>query len=165
MLYATLPTQTPSGLPGHVNASFYPSTDRKTVRFETGYDSDWNRAAITAVASGLADSAAGLAGALGIAAFWEFLGAITDLDKRAEPEQPNHAATYLKALREVVPDLPVVDTIDGGCELPRTALLPAEQSSTTPPTRWPKPACPSSHDTFTVAYTRTTSTRRTRSAF
>ena len=126
VLYATLPTQTPSGLPGHVNASFYPRTDRKTVRFETGYDSDWNRAAITAVASGLADSAAGLAGALGIAAFWEFLGAITDLDKRAEPEQPNHAATYLKALREVVPDLPVVDTIDGGRELPRTALLPAD---------------------------------------
>ena len=126
VLYATLPTQTPSGLPGHVNASFYPRTDRKTVRFETGYDSDWNRAAITAVASGLADSAAGLAGALGIAAFWEFLGAIADLDKRAEPEQPNHAATYLKALREVVPDLPVVDTIDGGCELPRTALLPAD---------------------------------------
>ena len=126
VLYATLPTQTPSGLPGHVNASFYPRTDRKTVRFETGYDSDWNRAAITAVASGLADSAASLAGALGIAAFWEFLGAIADLDKRAEPEQPNHAATYLKALREVVPDLPVVDTIDGGRELPRTALLPAD---------------------------------------
>ncbi len=126
VLYATLPTQTPSGLPGHVNASFYPSTDRKTVRFETGYDSDWNRAAVAAVASGLAGSAARLAEALGIRGFWEFLGAITDLDKKADPEQANHAAAYLKALREVVPDLPVLDTISGGCEHPGHALLPAD---------------------------------------
>ena len=54
-----------------------------------------------------------LADALGIPDFWEFLGAITDLDKRADPGQPNHAAIYLNALREVVPDLPVVDTIRG----------------------------------------------------
>ncbi|HUY50596.1 MAG TPA: DUF3883 domain-containing protein [Streptosporangiaceae bacterium] len=126
VLYATLPTQTSSGLPGHVNASFYPRTDRKTVRFETGYDSDWNRAAIAAVASGLAGSATGLAEALGIPAFWEFLGAITDLDKRADPEQPNHAATYLEALREVVPEILVVATIDGGRERPSNALLPAD---------------------------------------
>jgi hypothetical protein len=126
VLYATLPTQTPSGLPGHVNASFYPSTDRKTVRFETGYDSDWNRAAIAAVASGLADSTTTLADALGIPAFWEFLGAVTDLDKRADPGQPNHAIIYLNALREVVPDLPVVDTIGGDRVRPRCALLPAD---------------------------------------
>ena len=126
VLYATLPTQTPSGLPGHVNASFYPSTDRKTVRFETGYDSDWNRAAITAVASGLADSSIAMADALGIPDFWEFLGAITDLDKRADPGQPNHAAIYLNALREVVPDLPVVDTIRADRVRPRCALLPVD---------------------------------------
>jgi Domain of unknown function (DUF3883) len=126
VLYATLPTQTPSGLPGHVNASFYPRTDRKTVRFETGYDSDWNGAAIGAVARGLADSAASLAKSLGIPAFWELIGAITDLDKRANPGQPNHAATYLKALRAIVPDLPVVDTIHGSPERPSKALLPAE---------------------------------------
>jgi hypothetical protein len=126
VLYATLPTQTPSGLPGHVNASFYPSTDRKTVRFETGYDSDWNRTVITAVASGLADSATALADALGIPAFWEFLGAITDLDRRADPGQPNHAAIYLNALRQVVPDHPVVDTISGDLVRPRCALLPAD---------------------------------------
>jgi hypothetical protein len=127
VLYATLPTQTPSGLPGHVNASFYPSTDRKTVRFETGYDSDWNRAAITAVASGLADSATALAYALGIPAFWEFLGAITDLDKRADPgQQPNHAAIYLDALRKVVPDLLVIDTIGEDRVRPRCALLPVD---------------------------------------
>jgi hypothetical protein len=126
VLYATLPTQTPSGLPGHVNGSFYPRTDRKTVRFEAGYDSDWNRAAIAAVAKGLAESAVGLAEVLGIPAFWEFLGAITDLDNRADPGQPNHAATYLNALRAVVPDLAVVDTISGSRERPSNALLPAD---------------------------------------
>ena len=126
VLYATLPTQTPSGLPGHVNASFYPRTDRKTVRFETGYDSDWNRAAIAAAADGLATSAAGLAGSLGIPGFWEFLGTITDLDKKADADQPNHAAIYLEALHQVVPALPVIDTISGGRERPSNALLPAD---------------------------------------
>ena len=84
VLYATLPTETTSGLPGHVNASFYPRTDRKTVRFESGYASDWNHAAIAAAARGLADSAPRVAETLGIHAFWEFLGAITDLDKRGD---------------------------------------------------------------------------------
>lgn len=127
VLYATLPTQTPSGLPGHVNASFYPRTDRKTVRFETGYDSDWNRAAIAAVARGLAASAEDLAHVLGIPAFWEFLGAITDLDRRAATEQPNHAASYLEALRQAIPSLPVIDTIGGRPARPREALLPTER--------------------------------------
>lgn len=80
VLYATLPTRTPSGLPGHVNATFFPSTDRKTVRFESsGYHSEWNHAAISAAARGLAARAETIADRLGLPAFWEFLGGITDL--------------------------------------------------------------------------------------
>jgi hypothetical protein len=127
VLYATLPTQTPSGLPANVNAAFYPSTDRKAVRFESsGYHSEWNRTAISAAAQGISKEAGGIAERLGVPAFWEFLGAITDLDRKASSDQPNHAATYLKALREVVPGLPVIDTIDGTRVVPKDALLPAE---------------------------------------
>jgi len=126
VLYATLPTQTLSGLPGHVNASFYPTTDRKSVRFETGYDSDWNQTAIAAVGRGLATAAQKLAQSIGIAAFWDFLGAIADIDRRADTGQPNHASTYLESLRRVVPGLPVVETIEGTHSAPRDVLLPTE---------------------------------------
>ena len=126
VLYATLPTQTASGLPGHVNASFFPKTDRKSVRFENGYDSEWNRAVIAAVGQGLAASSPQLADSIGIAAFWDFLGAISDFDRRADPEQPNHASTYLEALRKVIPGLPVIETIEGSRATPRDVLLPAE---------------------------------------
>ena len=127
VLYATLPTQTPSGLPANVNAAFFPSTDRKAVRFESsGYHSEWNRAAVSAAARGIAKEAGSIAERLGVPAFWDFLGAITDLDRRASTGQPNHAATYLIALRQVVPGLPVVDTVGGTRVLPKDALLPAE---------------------------------------
>lgn len=127
VLYATLPTRTSSGMPGHVNATFFPSTDRKTVRFESsGYYSEWNHAAISAVARGMAAGAETIADRLGLPAFWDFLGGITDLDRGASSDQPNHAATYLDVLRQVVPSLPVVDTIGGVRVHPRDALLPAD---------------------------------------
>lgn len=126
VLYATLPTQTASGLPGHVNASFFPKTDRKSVRFENGYDSEWNRAVIVAVGRGLAASSQRLADSIGIGPFWDFLGAIADFDRRADADQPNHASTYVEALRKVIPGLPVIETIDGSRATPREVLLPAE---------------------------------------
>lgn len=126
VLFATLPTESPSGLPGHVNASFYPKTDRKSVRFDTGHESDWNRAAIEAVAKGLACAARHLADTIGITRLWELLGAITELDRRGEHDQVNHAAAYLQQLKRVVPDLEVVDTVDGLRTTPRRGLLPAD---------------------------------------
>ena len=72
VLYATLPTQTPSGLPANVNAAFFPSTDRKAVRFESsGYHSEWNRAAISAAAQGISKEAGSIAERLGVPAFWD----------------------------------------------------------------------------------------------
>lgn len=127
VLYATLPTQTPSGLPANINAAFFPSTDRKAIRFESSGDhSEWNRTAISAAARGIAEKAGNIAERLGVPAFWEFLGGITDLSRGASTNQPNHAATYLDALRQVVPDLPVIDTIGSTRALPKNALLPRD---------------------------------------
>jgi len=47
---ATLPTQHSTGLPFHINADFFPSTDRKRILLDKDYQGDWNRAAITAAA-------------------------------------------------------------------------------------------------------------------
>lgn len=124
MLYATLPTQTPSGLPGRVNAAFYPSTDRKSVRFESDVYSDWNRAAIAAVGSALADGAMDLVRQIGIPAFWEILGEIESLSRNAASNSSDHSQTYLDELFPVVSDLPVIETTHGAFVTPAAAYLP-----------------------------------------
>jgi hypothetical protein len=124
VLYATLPTQTPSGLPGRVNAAFYPSTDRKSVRFESDIYSDWNRAAIAAVASALAEGALDLVRQIGIPAFWEVLGEIDSLSRNAASYSPDHSQTYLDELFPVVAELPVIETTHGAVVTPAEAYLP-----------------------------------------
>lgn len=58
LLFATLPTKQKTGLPFHINADFFPASDRKSIAFENSYDyrSEWNRAAIRAAASAIRDN-------------------------------------------------------------------------------------------------------------
>ena len=53
LLFATLPAERPTGLPFHIDADFFPTSDRKSIVFEDSHDasSEWNRAAIRAAAS------------------------------------------------------------------------------------------------------------------
>ncbi len=53
LLFATLPADQASGLPFHIDADFFPASDRKSIVFDDSNDprSEWNRAAITAAAS------------------------------------------------------------------------------------------------------------------
>lgn len=53
LLCAYLPTQQQTGLPFHLNADFFPSSDRKRIILESDFQSDWNRAAIRAAATTL----------------------------------------------------------------------------------------------------------------
>lgn len=72
-LFATLPSQTITPLPFHLNADFYPTTDRKRILFGDDYQSEWNRAAIRAAAQTLAAHFAQLPTLLGPAALWHAL--------------------------------------------------------------------------------------------
>ena len=53
LLFATLPTDQATGLPFHIDADFFPASDRKSIVFEDSNDprSEWNRTAIKAAAS------------------------------------------------------------------------------------------------------------------
>jgi hypothetical protein len=48
---AYLPTQQETDLPFHLNADFFPTSDRKRIILEADYQSEWNRAAIEAAAT------------------------------------------------------------------------------------------------------------------
>lgn len=125
-LFATLPTQSSSGLPGHIDSSFFPTTDRKAVVFETDPRSRWNQAAMVAAARGLEVAASKLIDALGVSRFWELLGAITDLTKQQDAGPTSHAHLFHEALISVVPDLPALDAILERRVSPRGAVLPRE---------------------------------------
>ena len=47
------PTEQSTGLPFHIDADFFPASDRKSIAFGDSYDprSEWNRAALKAAAS------------------------------------------------------------------------------------------------------------------
>ena len=49
-LFAILPSDSTTPLPFHINADFYPTTDRKRIHFAGGYQAEWNRAAISCAA-------------------------------------------------------------------------------------------------------------------
>ena len=64
-LYAGLPTQTQSEWGGHIEATFYPRTDRTGVLFDEDYKSKWNRAALKGAASAVAQRLEEICEALG----------------------------------------------------------------------------------------------------
>ena len=77
--HACLPTQHPTGLPIHLDADFYPNTDRKRIVFENDYQGQWNRAAVRAAARAVAAALPTLRDRLGAERLWALLQAMADL--------------------------------------------------------------------------------------
>lgn len=82
-LFAVLPTESTMPLPGHVNADFFPTTDRRRIQFDDGYQAEWNRAAIRGAAQILANHLDRLRRALGPARFWHLLAQLVETAQRA----------------------------------------------------------------------------------
>ena len=125
VLYASLPTQTGSGFSGHINASFFPKSDRKGVRFDNDPESAWNRLAIRSAAHVLAARAEILLNAVGPKRFWELLVEIELLRQQVTRQAAETSfLEFALALAKVVPSLPVIETAGGARVLPSEALLP-----------------------------------------
>ena len=84
LLFATLPTEQSTGLPFHIDADFFPTSDRKSIAFEDAYDhrSQWNRAVIRAAASIVSDNLISLRDDMfrkDASTFWAFLDSLHDV--------------------------------------------------------------------------------------
>lgn len=55
-LFAVLPTDAVMPLPLYINADFYPTTDRRRIHFEEGYQARWNEQALACAARILAEN-------------------------------------------------------------------------------------------------------------
>lgn len=73
-LCAYLPTRESTGLPFHINADFFPASDRTRLPDE-GYRGEWNRAAIHAAAELVAGGLTDLRDLLGPRRLWELIQA------------------------------------------------------------------------------------------
>ena len=74
LLYAFLPTEHSTGLPLHINADFFPESDRKAIVFKGHqHEHAWNEMLIDAAAVELARDPVALRATLGDAQFWRVL--------------------------------------------------------------------------------------------
>ena len=80
LLCACLPTEEVPGLPFHINADFFPSSDRKRVILDDDYQSQWNRKALLAAAQTVAEAVPRLTGMSKPEHFWHLVSTLNDLN-------------------------------------------------------------------------------------
>ncbi|MFW5942817.1 MAG: sacsin N-terminal ATP-binding-like domain-containing protein, partial [Chloroflexota bacterium] len=110
-LFAVLPTDTTFPLPGYISADFFPTTDRKRIHFDGGYQARWNEAAMRCAAETLAQNLSLLPDLLGHRGLWQLL------QKAAETEQmvaddllPAAFASFWRALAPHLSKAPIAYT-------------------------------------------------------
>ena len=114
LLFATLPTEQSIGLPFHVDADFFPASDRKSILFYDSYDpkSEWNRAAMRAAARVLA---ANLIRLLDIfkrdaPSFWEILSRLSTIHREPKHDERMPLGAFWESLEPLLVDAPIVYT-------------------------------------------------------
>ncbi len=125
LLHAYLPTQYSVGLPFHINADFYTSSDRKQVLFTQDYQGDWNRAAIRASARAISAILPEIRELLGFDHFWRLLKSLRDLAKDVEnTSQEPIFASFWQMTQPHLQDLRIVFTTEREwCTLGEAVLL------------------------------------------
>lgn len=110
-LYAYLPTQDTTGLPLHINANFFPQSDRKHISFD-GARGEWNEAAIDAAARLLADSLQEVRDLLGPERLWSLLLNVYKLHQGARGEDHRKALRkFWERLESRLPSAPIAWSI------------------------------------------------------
>jgi hypothetical protein len=99
--FATLPTQESTLLPFHIQADFFPASDRKHLLWEDDYQGEWNRAVVEAAAAVLARNLARLPELLQQPArVCAFLQRLLEVHKRAESKPTRGCLPSLSAFWE-----------------------------------------------------------------
>ncbi|MBK8986645.1 MAG: DUF3684 domain-containing protein [Chloroflexi bacterium] len=122
--FAGLPTATTMPLPLHLNADFFPTTDRKRIHFDGGYQADWNHAALRCAAQTLAEALPALPAALGPANLWRLLGQMAHAHALAhQGDLPAALAIFWQTAVPILPTLPLLFTVQQTWALPADVRL------------------------------------------
>lgn len=123
-LFAVLPSETTIPLPFHINADFFPSSDRKHILFSEDYQGKWNCAAIRAAARALATGLEKLPGIMSAASLWQLIKSLDDCSREVDARRQDQA--FKSFWQEAAPrlsDLPLIYTATGHWVKPRVARL------------------------------------------
>lgn len=123
-LFAVLPSEEDIPLPFHINADFFPSSDRKRIIFGDDYQSSWNRAAVRSAAQALARDFRELPDLLHHKGVWQLLQSVEECRQRAGKGELDRAfSAFWEELTPHLQTLPVVFTANEEWILPRQARL------------------------------------------
>lgn len=123
-LYAYLPTEQRTGLPLHINADFFPESDRKHVIFGGHqHEQAWNEMLLDAAAEEIARDPEGMAKMLGHAQLWEILGKAYEV-ATTDTGLPACFAGVWERVRATAPPAQIVPTEDGCVRRPGDVYIP-----------------------------------------
>lgn len=114
-LYAFLPTEQSTGLPFHLNADFFPESDRKALIFSGHqHQQAWNEMLIDAAATELARDPEGLLDILGSVRLWKLISRAFDLSN--SEKYPACFTKFWEKIKETAQNSCIADDQD---EIPR----------------------------------------------
>jgi hypothetical protein len=123
VLYAFLPTEQLTGLPLHINADFFPESDRKAVIFAGHqHEQAWNEMLIAAAAAELARDLEGLLKMIGDVQLWQILGRAFDLSKPSN--HPTCFTRFWERLMATATQAQIALAQDGSVQRPRDVFFP-----------------------------------------
>jgi hypothetical protein len=123
VLYAFLPTEQSTGLPMHINADFFPESDRKAVIFAGHqHEQAWNEMLIDAAAAELARDPEGLLKMLGDVQLWQIMGRAFELSKPSN--HPTCFKQFWARLMATATQAHIALSQDGSVQCPSGVFFP-----------------------------------------
>lgn len=123
LLYAFLPTEQTTGLPLHINADFFPESDRKAIIFAGHqHEQAWNEMLIDAAAAELARDPEGLLQMLGDVQLWQTLGRAYELSRSSN--HPTCFKQFWERLKAKASQARIARAQDGSVQCPSGVFLP-----------------------------------------
>ena len=130
LLFATLPTEQSTGLPFHIDADFFPTSDRKSIAFEDtniiDHRSEWNRAAIREAASVIEANLIPLRNMFKNDAptFWAILNSLNLIYQEYTNDTQKPFATFWEVLHPLLKASQIVYTESGKWLTPAETRIP-----------------------------------------
>lgn len=124
LLYAFLPTEQLTGLSLHINADFFPESDRKAVIFAGHqHEQAWNEMLIDIAAAELARDPERLLQMLGPVQLWQILGRAYDLSSKPSGHPPCFKR-FWERLKATAPQAHIAVAQDGSFQRTNGVFLP-----------------------------------------
>jgi Domain of unknown function (DUF3883) len=124
LLYVFLPTEQSTGLPLHINADFFPESNRKAAIFAGHqHEQAWNEMLIDAAAAGLACDPENLIEMLGKMQLWQLFSDAYDLSSKSSGHPPCFMR-FWERLKETGTQARIALAHDGTTQRPGQVFLP-----------------------------------------